>query len=173
MAIDFALKYPEYVKALVLAAPAINGKRYPLRLMIEAIKTISSLKSKGFEAAVEAFIKNPFWSYFIPDESNPKARELVLENIRTRRNFYSWDFKLAEPLKPYAGRRLREIQVPTLIIVADKDKAFNIKVGNNLKRCIDNSKQVFMSNAGHLPFVENPQEFNEKVQAFLKEVQVV
>lgn len=40
VAIDFALQYPEYVKSLVLAAPAINGYRYPLRLMIEAIKSI-------------------------------------------------------------------------------------------------------------------------------------
>lgn len=168
IAIDFALKYPEYVKALVLAAPAINGYRYPLRLMIEAIKSISALKSKGFEVAIEKFISNPFWSYFIPSNDKQEARELALQTIRTQKNFYSWDFKLAVPLKPYAVKRIKEIQVPTLIVLSDKDLAFNIKVGEYIHKGIENSKKVILSGCGHIPFIENPEEFNEKVLDFLR-----
>lgn len=40
VAVDFALQYPELVKALVLVAPSINGYRYPLRMMYEAMKSI-------------------------------------------------------------------------------------------------------------------------------------
>lgn len=168
VAIDFTLKYPEYVKALVLAAPAINGYRYPIRLMIQAIKSISALKSKGFDAAIEKFISNPFWSYFIPSQSKREARELVLRNLKTKKNFYSWDFKLALPLKPLATKRLSEIHVPTFIVLSDKDITFNIRAGEYVHKNIENSKREVLTNCGHLPFVEKPAEFNQKVIQFVK-----
>lgn len=169
VAVDFALQYPELVKALILVAPAINGYRYPLRMMYEAMKSIHLLKSKGFEVAIEKFINNPFWEYFFPPEYRQEAREKVLETIRTKKNFYGWDFKLAVPAKPYASSRLREIQVPVLIVLSDKDKDFNIKVGERVHKEIHNSKKVVINDCGHLPFVEKPEEFNREVLDFLKE----
>lgn len=127
VAIDFVLKFPELVKGLILVAPSINGYRYPMKVMFEAMKNIFCLNSKGFEVAVEKFINNSFWSYFFPPEHRPEAREKVLMTVRTQKNFYSWNFKLATPQKPYASERLKEIPVPSLIILSDRDKAFNIK----------------------------------------------
>ncbi|GFP76337.1 alpha/beta fold hydrolase [Clostridium fungisolvens] len=57
VAVDFALQYPELVKALILVAPAINGYRYPVRIMYEAVKSIYLLKSKGFELSFQIKIK--------------------------------------------------------------------------------------------------------------------
>lgn len=169
VAVDFALQYPELVKALVLAAPSINGYRYPLRMTYEAMKSIYLLKLKGFEIAIEKFINNPFWEYFFPPEYRQEAREKVLQTIRTKKNFYSWNFKLAVPIKPYAYSRLSEIQVPVLIVLSDKDKPFNIEVGERVHKEIHNSKKVVINDCAHLPFVEKPKEFNREVMAFLKE----
>jgi pimeloyl-ACP methyl ester carboxylesterase len=169
VAVDFALQYPELLKALILVAPSINGYRYPLRITYEAMKSIYLLKSKGFEVAIEKFINNPFWQYLFPPEYRQDAREKVLQTIRTKKNFYSWDFKLAIPTKPYASSRLRKIQVPVLIVLSDKDKAFNIKVGQCVHKEIRNAKKVVINDCGHLPFVEKPEEFNRKVLDFLKE----
>ncbi|MDP4088299.1 MAG: alpha/beta hydrolase [Bacillota bacterium] len=173
VALDFTLKYPEYVKALVLAAPSINGCSYPIKLMIEGIKSVSALKSKGFEAAVDKFINNPFWTYFIPSRNKEKARELVVQNIKTRKNFYSWNFKLAVPLKPYASKRLNEIKVPVLIVLSDKDAPFNMKVAAYINEGIINSKKVIISDCGHLPFVEKPEEFNKIVLDFLEKCEIL
>jgi pimeloyl-ACP methyl ester carboxylesterase len=169
VAVDFALQYPELVKALILVAPSINGYRYPLRVMLEAMKNITLLKSKGFEAAIEKFINNPFWEYFFPPQQRQEAREKVLQIVKTQKNFYGWDFKLAIPQKPYANKRLREIHVPTLIVLSDKDKVFNIKVGEYVYKNIQNSRKVVISDCGHLPFIEKPEEFNRKALDFLKE----
>ncbi|EKQ57479.1 MULTISPECIES: alpha/beta hydrolase [unclassified Clostridium] len=169
IAIDFALKYPDYVDALILASPAVNGYRYPLKLIIEAMKSISLLKSKGFEAAIEKFINSSFWSYFIPDQSNEKARKLILETIRTQKNFYSWNFKLAVPEKPYAAKRLGEIHIPTLIVLGNRDFAFNVKVGERLHAGIESSDKITISDCGHLPFVEKYEEFNKQICKFLKQ----
>ena len=156
VAIDFALQYPELVKALVLVAPSINGYRYPLQVTLEAMKSIFLLKTKGYEVAIEKFINNPFWEYLFPSQPRQEAREKVLQIVRTQKNFYSWDFKLAIPQKPYANTRLREIHIPTLIVLSDKDKEFNIKVGEEVYKDIQNSKKVVISDCGHLPFVEKP-----------------
>lgn len=169
VAIDFALQYPEFVKALILVTPSINGCRYPLRVTFEAIKSMSLLKSKGFEIAIQKFICNPYWEYLFPPQHRQEAREKVLRTIRTQKNFYSWDFKLAVPRKPYANKLLSEIHVPTLIILSDLDKAFNIKVGEHVHKSIENSKKSVLSDCGHLPFIEKPDEFNTVVLDFLKE----
>ncbi len=167
VAVDFALQYPQLVNKLILVAPSINGCRYPLRVVLEGMKNIFFLKSKGFEAAIEKFIGNPFWEYFFPSENRQEAREKVLETVKTQKNFYSWDFKLAMPHKPLANKRLQEIHVPVLIVISDKDKAFNIKVCEYVCKNIKNSKKIVMSDCGHLPFVEKPQEFNRYVLDFL------
>lgn len=169
IAVDFALRYPAFVKAMVLVSPAINGYRYPIRLMVEAMKNIFLLKSKGHKVAIEKFIHNPFWEYFFPPQNKQEAREKVLEMVRTQRNFYSWDFKLAISEKPYASKRLKEVKVPTLIVLSDMDAVFNIKVGEYIHKGIKNSKKVIISGCRHLPFIEKPSEFNEKVLDFLKE----
>ena len=169
VAVDFALQYPELVKALVLVAPSINGYRYPLQVMLEAMKNIFLLKSKGFEVTIEKFINNPFWEYLFPPQHRQEAREKVLQIVKTPKNFYSWDFKLAIPQKPSANKRLQEIHLPTLIVISDKDKAFNIKVGEYVYKEIKNSKKIVISDCGHLPFVEKPEEFNKRALDFLKE----
>lgn len=170
VAVDFALQYPELVKALVLVAPSINGYRYPLKIMLEAMKNIYLLKSKGFQVAIEKFINNPFWEYLFPPQHRQEAREKVLQIVRTQKNFYSWDFKLAIPQKPYAYKRLKEIHVPTLIVLSDKDKAFNIKVGEDVYKDVPNSQKVIIFDCGHLSFIEKPEEFNRKALDFLKEM---
>lgn len=168
VAIDFLLQYPELVKSLVLVAPSINGYRYPLRIMYEAMKNIFLLKSKGFNFAIEKFINNPFWEYLLPPVYRQEAREKVLQTIRTKKNFYGWDFKLAIPIKPYAISRLSEIHAPVMIVLSDKDKGFNIKVGERVHKEIHNSKKVVINDCGHLPFVEKPEEFNREILYFLK-----
>lgn len=91
-----------------------------------------------------------------------------MQTIRTKKNFYGWDFRLAVPTRPYADSRLREIHAPVLIVFSEKDKAFNIKVGERVHKEIHNSKKVVINDCGHLPFVEKPEEFNREVLNFLK-----
>jgi pimeloyl-ACP methyl ester carboxylesterase len=170
VAADFTLKYPDAVKSLILVSPSITGCRYPFRLTLEAMKCISSLRSRGFDYAIENFISNPFWQYLIPSDDNPSAKALVLQVLKTQKNFYSWNFKLSLRLKPYAVKRLGDIHVPTLIIMSDKDKPFNLAIGDYVHKNIKNSSKIIFSDCGHLPFVEKPEEFNMRVLDFIKTI---
>ena len=167
IAIDFALKYPNLVQKLILIAPALTGYKYPFRLNIEAMQNLLAKKTKGTQAAIDKFINNPYWEYMIPSPENIVAREMVIDIVRNERNFYSWNPSLYKATNVNAMHRLGDIEIPTLVVLSDRDKEFNIKVGSYIHKNIKNSKKYVMSNCGHLPFVEKPQEFNHIVIDFL------
>lgn len=167
IAIDFALKHPNLVQKLVLIAPALTGYKYPFRLNIEVMQNLLTKKMKGSQAAIEKFIASPYWEYMFPSQENKVARDMVLDIIRDEKNFYSWNPSLYRPADVNSINRLSNIKAPTLIVLSDRDKEFNIKVGNYIHENIKKSKKLVIADCGHLPFVERPQEFNRIVLDFL------
>jgi pimeloyl-ACP methyl ester carboxylesterase len=68
VALDFILKYPEYVSKLILVSPAVNGYNYPLRLTLESIRNFRNVKKYGIERSAELFMGNKYWNYFVPEK---------------------------------------------------------------------------------------------------------
>lgn len=169
VAIDFALKYPELLKSLILVGPALNGYPYPPEFMTEAMNMYMTAYSEGPEAAIEKSIENPFFEYFFPSPERKEARAKVLQITRDAKKCFSWDPRIAAVLEPYASERLNEIRIPTLIILSDRESDFNIEVGEYIHKNIENSTKVVIPDCGHLPHVENPEEFNRIALNFLKE----
>lgn len=170
VAIDFALKYPELIKSLILIGPAVNGYPYPSDYMKQAMDLYLTAKSEGPEAALEKCVaNNPFWGYFFPSPERKEAYAKVLQIVRDAKKFLTWNPMLAAILEPVANMRLREIHIPTLIVLSDKDSAFNLEVGEYIHQNIENSKKVVIPDCGHLPYVEKPEEFNRIALSFLDE----
>jgi len=63
---------------------------------------------------------------------------------------------------------LSQIEVPTLIIIGEKDR-LNFKGSQYLNREIKGSKLEVIANAGHTVMIERPYEFDRLVQQFLAE----
>jgi pimeloyl-ACP methyl ester carboxylesterase len=158
--IDFTLKYPEMVKKLVLAAPALNGYRYPLSYLFAYLRFLFALQHKGFTVAIEKFITGPFWGYFFPSYSKKGAQEKLLSLVRSSKRSFSWDPRLAKTLQPAAARRLTEINIPALIVLGDSDSAFNLKAGDYITQKIKRARKITMPGCGHLPYLEEPETFN-------------
>ncbi|MFU1795216.1 alpha/beta fold hydrolase [Paenibacillus azoreducens] len=169
VAIDFALTYPDRVQTLVLVSPAVNGNPYPMNMMWQGIKNYLNVRLKGREAAVEAFIKNHFWQYYYPSTMKEAARNNVLQNVRNLNNFCRFSPNLSTSVTPHTIRRLQEINVPTLIIISDGDHPYNIKTAEKLHNNIKLSCKIVMKGCNHLPFTEEPQEFNQIVLDFLSQ----
>ena len=64
--------------------------------------------------------------------------------------------------------RLGELKVPTLIIVGEDDHPDNARQSQVAHEKIPGSVLVTMKHAGHLAYVEHPQEFADLVMNFLK-----
>ncbi|MNB92757.1 AB hydrolase superfamily protein YdjP [compost metagenome] len=167
VAIDFALTYPGLVRSLILVSPSVTGNSYPLPFMWHGLINYMNVTLRGREKAVEAFITSPFWRYYFPPLSNEEARNKVLRNVRNTDNFCRVPPKLSIAAKPYAISRLEEINIPTLIFISDQDHPFNLKTAEILNTTIKHSSKIMMHGCGHLPFIEKPDEFNERVLAFL------
>ncbi|MUG47014.1 alpha/beta fold hydrolase [Paenibacillus woosongensis] len=168
IALDFALAYPEYVRALVLAAPSVTNQRYPWKMLWKGISNFYQLRFRGSQSAIEAFIQDDYWSYFFPSPHRRAAREKVLRNVRNPDNFCRFPPRLALPPRISSMQRLNEIQVPTLIVAADGDHPFNLKTAGDLSKLIPQASGAMFHDCGHLPFIEQPDKFNQTLLAFIQ-----
>lgn len=169
LAIDFALQYPEMVKAIVLVCPALNGYPYPSNFISELVDLYITGQSEGPEAAIQKFISNPINEYFFPSPNRADARDRVIEIVKESTNFIRWNPMWETELKPSSYERLEEIQLPVLIISADKDSETILKIGEYINEKIECSEKVMMKDCGHFPNVEKPEEFNQMMLDFLKD----
>jgi pimeloyl-ACP methyl ester carboxylesterase len=73
----------------------------------------------------------------------------------------------AKELIPSAIEQLETIDVPTLVIIGDKDVAEFQSLSTLIAEKIEGSRHVIMPGTAHLPSMEKPEEFNQIVMAFL------
>jgi len=166
VALDFALKYPEYVKKLVLITPAINGYRYPLKLTIESVKNFRNARKWGIEKAAEMFINNKYWNYFVPQDNNIKEefKNIFIEN----KNFYNGNYAKKQTVKPAAIKRLSEIHNDALLIGTEHDSKFNKEAVKIVSKNIKGIKIYEIKNCGHLPNMEKSEEVNKIIEEYIK-----
>jgi pimeloyl-ACP methyl ester carboxylesterase len=167
VAIDFALAYPEHVHRLILAAPSVSGRKYPVSMLWQGIKQHFQVRLRGYEKAIESFITNPFWQYFFPASKKEKAWIKTVANVRDPANFCRFSPNLSTVPKPYAIGRLEELRQPVLIVIGELDHPFNKETAEILHRGIKNSTKLVMQDCGHLPFIEHPEMFRSNVAKFL------
>ncbi|MBC8079373.1 MAG: alpha/beta hydrolase [Gorillibacterium sp.] len=167
VAIDFTLRYPDRVRSIILVSPTVNGLFIPLPMIWKTIRNYNNVHSRGEEKAVEIFIKDPYWQFYLPAPEKEEARRRVLDLIRFPGNFCSWNPNLSVPLKPYANKRLHEIKVPVLIVAADHDHPFIRKTAELLRKNISHARMIEMEDCSPFVFVEKQDTFNRMILDFL------
>ena len=66
------------------------------------------------------------------------------------------------------GARLADIKVPTLCLAAEHDTTAPPANMEKMAAAIPNADFVCLQNAGHLAYIEIPEQFNQAIQQFLK-----
>jgi len=133
IAIDFALKYPDKVSALVLVAPGLSGYEFHGKEFEEYAQNYSeAAQANDVNMIIEAFLKG--WTdgpYRNPSDVNLAIREKVrnmAEETAKNRSEGSVEFRLT----PLAINRLSEIKAPTLAVVGDLDMPGILEIGIRL-----------------------------------------
>lgn len=166
IAIDFTLEYQEMVKGLILSGPGLGGYEWS-KEYTEQIEKIFSYAEKGDAlAATEEWLKHP---HLIPAMRNPSLRDWVrqmnLDNAKL------WVQGLPErPLEPPAIKRLRNVSVPTQIIMGELDVPDIFSICDLLTGNISGARKTIIQGAGHLVSMEKPDEFNEIMFQFLNKL---
>ncbi len=70
----------------------------------------------------------------------------------------------------YLTKVLPHITVPTLVIVGRQDEFTPVAKAEEMRDNLQDCKLVIIENSGHMPNLEHPDEFNEVVLKFLKDV---
>ena len=98
--------------------------------------------------------------------------DVVEKNLRLRlRSAYtneSMQVATDRGLGGVSEEKVRAIKVPTLLVWGANDKLSPTTNADKLNAAIKGSRKVIIDKAGHFPFLEHPEEFNQAVIEFLK-----
>ena len=162
--IDFTLKYPEKVNALVLVGAVVGGYGYTSHMTYRGghLKNPEEMSDPG--KAAEYFIwSDPYEIYSENTEAKKKVAS-ILERTLHR----SFDRRFYMPPERIAARFLSEIKVPCLVLVGEYDIPDVHAHAGVISFGIYGSRREVIQNSGHLIPVERPVEFNKSVFRFLR-----
>ena len=160
--LDFAVAYPERVRALVCADAALMGFEWkngrPSTLPVEVAQT------RGIEAAKQYWMGSALFSAAL---RNPRVLRKLDEMVSTYSGWH-WTHEnpqiMADEPTIY---NLKNISCPTLVLVGEHDTEDFRSIADILAQDIPDSEFFMIENAGHMSNMENPQRFNEILVNFL------
>ncbi len=166
LALEFALRYPQQVRALVLSDPFYSLEQLPLLLRINYRRPLINA------ALIE---RTPEWVF-------RRAIDLTSFSIR---NGYALseevrvqtaaDYKRAHPgifniphLLSDLTPRLSSVSQPTLVLWGARDQTLSPASFTKILKALPNASGSAIPGAGHVPHQSHPVEFNRLVLAFLR-----
>ncbi|MFI9821022.1 alpha/beta fold hydrolase [Streptomyces sp. NPDC052013] len=163
---DFAARHPERVDGLILAGPSCTPSDGIRRRATERA-CINSLELGGTQA---------LWDHLYSVVFSEKAmREMGATGYLGLRSA----FTAIHPPDPMltnlrcatqvtdGPEQLTRIKQPTLLLLGDKDEMWNQDLGAQAGRLIEDCEVEWMHDTGHLPYMEDPDGFQARVQRFL------
>lgn len=170
VAIDFTLEHPDVVTALVAAATALGGVE-----TLEEEEDWWEEHAAPIDAAIEAGdlpgaidAEMAIWaSMGTDDEAGGRIREIALDNIHE----LTMDESAMVEIDPPAAARLGEIDVPTLVVIAEQDPPEMPRIAQLVARGVLDGRSVSID-ADHVVNLRNPEAFDAAVLPFLESILV-
>jgi pimeloyl-ACP methyl ester carboxylesterase len=165
ISIDFALRYPQRVRSLVLVGPGLSGFQWSKEAEKSFAEMLHVIQMQGPDKAAEMWLRDP---YMAPAMKNPaiapRLRELALDNTRA----WLMNDALGRWLEPRAATRLKDIKGPTLVVVGDQDVPDIQQIVKKIAAEVPSAKKLTIAGAGHIVNMEKPEEFDRALFDWLK-----
>ncbi len=158
VAMEFALRYGELLRDLVLVGPGVTGFPYSEHFIM---RERGNAQSDKVPDLIAGSVRDPF--LIIPGHDAARKR---LHDLLTAapQDLTHDDMPLPEkPIFPY----VQDLHVPTLILIGSGDIADNQAVAGALVMAIPGAARVVLPDTGHLMYLEKPGEFFSVVSSFL------
>jgi 3-oxoadipate enol-lactonase len=161
LSIDFTLQHPALVQQLVLIGAVVSGFPYSDHFLNRGIRNSQPFDKGDVPGGIANWVKDKY--LLAPGHDAAKKRLLDMLTANPQDMTHS-DY--ARPTQA-ALPRLREIRVPTLILVGDADIPDVHAHAGAIEAGIAGSKRVVIAETGHLMVLEKPEEFSREVIAFI------
>jgi 3-oxoadipate enol-lactonase len=172
VAIDFALAHPGAAAGLFLVAPGVSGMQleydpegreafeYDDR---ESTAIANAWKAGRREEAEELLRK--LWASALQGEALERFRRMVRENAVEVFEDRSAQFDHLEG--PRAATRLKELAIPTRVIVGDRDNPSSPRFAGFIARSIPGAELIVVPGADHVLNLSAPTAFDAALSEFL------
>ncbi len=150
----FALDHPNVIQKLVLVGacakmPILNSIMGIMRYIIPYKKFLRLSQKSGYYKPSEQLIKRSM------DMAMNTSKYAAYESLKEMTQHYD------------IRREVSNIEVPTLIIVGEKDKNMPVTLSQYLNKEIKGSILQVIANSGHTVMVEKPNEFGQALEKFI------
>ena len=159
-------RHPERVKALVLCDTRSEADSNEAK--VKRAGQVKSVKAKGVRQFAEGFVKAVFAPASFTE--NPKAVHSIQRVIEKTSVIGLCGTLLAMAARTDTTAALEAINVPTMILVGEHDGLTPPSASQAMKERIKNAELHVIPQAAHMSNLENPEFFNDKLQAFLKNI---
>lgn len=169
---NYTANHPEKVAKLILIDASGLPTNKPQPLVFRMAKT-PILNTLFLYLTPKYFIEKNIQEVYaddskITDELITRYHKMALRTgnrqafiDRAKIDFTPNEFKIT--------KKLKSIQIPTLLIWGEKDTWIPLENGKQMHRFLPNSKLVILENSGHVPMEENPKESVLILKDFLNE----
>lgn len=164
-ALEFALRWPEHVRSLVLVSSGVSGYRATAQWRRRMAYIKLTAQRDGVAAARSLWLDHPL---FAATRSVPRARRRLAQMIGS---YTGWHWLHPDPLAvpvPPVIDRLGSVQVPTLAIRGQLDAPDTRKLHAVIVAGVPRTRSVVMDGVGHMAPLEQPQLFHGMLKAFLE-----
>ena len=161
----FALlrRAPGLARALVLCDTRAEAD--PPQAREARLQMLATLRDRGVAAVADEMIPR------LLEETTRRSHASVGERVRamalTNRPAGVAGIITAMMTRPDAVPQLAAIRCPTLILVGDEDVITTPAMSRSMHEAIPGSQLTVFEQVGHLPNLEQPEQFNEALSAFL------
>ena len=158
IALDFALRWPERVDALILVASGLSGHRLDLDVGEDVERRWDQAEAAGdYEALADIDLE--IWA---PLGADDELRTMTVENAE-----WSSADDPGLDADPPAAERLGEVRVPTLVVTASRDVPEMTAVGDILEHGIAGARRAVVEDADHVVMWRKPEELTRLIVEFL------
>ncbi|MBN1372991.1 MAG: alpha/beta hydrolase [Anaerolineaceae bacterium] len=170
--LDFALEHPDMAQALVLVSTVPGGFEMQGEPPPGLFEMIAALQQNDLQRASELQIQ--LWvdgMFRKPEQVDPRVRRRAAEMNRTavaNQTYLRADMQLLQPLDPPAANRLKEVQIPTMVIAGELDHPEILRAAAFMAQEIPSAKIRILSNGAHMLNMELPDAFNQAGFDFLQ-----
>jgi proline iminopeptidase len=180
---DYYLKYPEGIKALILASPCLSAPLWvsDADILISTLPdSIQLVLRQSMENLTQDSIKlNSAIAYYFNSfytRKQPLSADLDSAQLQMGMNVYQYmwgnsEFSATGTLKNYDRTKdLKKIKIPTLYITGEFDAARPATV-KYYQTITPNSKLVVINDAGHMTMHDNLEEDLSAINGFLGDLE--